>query len=370
MNELIITASPIDITGNFEEIKTELIENLKTFEIAVTDENLAEAKKMATDLNKLAKQIDDVRKAKATEFKAPVVAFEAKVKELTTLILNGRAKIIEQTEVYENKIRELCKKLLTEELTRLYEALAVSPEYRTANIDKLAISSNLTGNMKLTKKAADAVLEMVQADKNVQDTVNSRIANLESICKRAGLEPAINPDAIMAFVREPEAIYTDKLNRMIDTEISRQKAIEARMKAEAERKEREAAEAAARALKDAEQKAENERLKAEHEANAAARKAAEELEAAKRQAEAAEKRAADAEEQRRKQAIELALAEMAKEEKAEPKEKPQQTKVFFLNAKIKLCCDINATAEDATNGLKQIMAENFGEVVDVNVIGG
>jgi len=369
MNELIITASPIDITGNFEEIKAELIENLKTFEIAVTDENLAEAKRMATDLNKLAKQIDDVRKAKATEFKAPVVAFEAKVKELTTLILEGRAKIIAQTEVYENKVRELCKKLLTEELTRLYEALAVSPEYRTANIDKLAISSNLTGNMKLTKKATDAVLEMVQADKNVQDTVNSRIANLENICKRAGLEPAINPDAIMAFVREPEAIYTDKLNKMIDTEISRQKAIEARMKAESERKEKEAAEAAVKAIKEAEQKAENERLKAEHEASAIARKMQEELEWAKKEKEAAEKRAAEAEEQRRKQAIELALAEMEREEKPEPKEKPQQTKVFFLTAKIKLCCDVSATADDATNALKQIMSENYGEVISVDVMG-
>jgi len=367
MNELIITATPVAITGNFEEIKTELVENLKAFDIAVTDENLAEAKRMATDLNKLAKQIDDVRKAKATEFKAPVVAFEAKVKELTTLILDGRAKIITQTEVYENKVRELCKKLLLEELTRLNESFAISPEYRTANIDKLAISSNLTGGMKLSKKAAESVLEMVTADKNTQDTVNSRIANLESICKRAGLEPAINPDAIMAFVREPEASYTEKLNRMIDTEISRQKAIEARMKAESERKEKEAAEAAAKALKDAEARADNERLAAEHAAATAARKAAEELDAAKRETEAAEKRATDAEEQRRAQAIQLALAEMEREEA--PKEKPQQTKVFFLTAKIKLCCDINATAEDATNALKQIMADNFGDVISVDVLG-
>ncbi len=57
-------------------------------------------------------------------------------------------------------------------------------------------------------------------------------------------------------------------------------------------------------------------------------------------------------------------------EKEQPKEKPQQTKVFFMTAKIKLCCDINATAEDATNGLKQILAENFGEVINVSVIGG
>lgn len=369
MNELIITASPIDITGNFEEIKTELIENLKAFDIAVTDENLAEAKRMATDLNKLAKQIDDVRKAKATEFKAPVVAFEAKVKELTTLILEGRAKIITQTEVYENKVRELCKKLLLEELARLNDELAISPEYRTANIEKLAISSNLTSGMKLSKKAAESVLEMVQADKNTQDIVNSRIANLESICKRAGLEPAINPDAIMAFVREPEASYTDKLNRMIDTEISRQKAIEARMKAESERKEKEAAEAAAKALRDAEKRAADDKLLAEHAAASAARLAAEELEQEKMKVAHAEKRAAEAEEQRRKQAIELALAEMEREEKPEPKEKPQQTKVFFLTAKIKLCCDVNATADDAVNALKQIMSENCGDVISVDVMG-
>lgn len=54
MNELQVTIIPAQISANLAEIKAELLENLKQYDIEVTIETLPEAKKMATDLNKLA----------------------------------------------------------------------------------------------------------------------------------------------------------------------------------------------------------------------------------------------------------------------------------------------------------------------------
>ena len=51
MNELQITIIPAQISANLEEIKADLLENLKQYDIEVTIETLPEAKKMATDLN-------------------------------------------------------------------------------------------------------------------------------------------------------------------------------------------------------------------------------------------------------------------------------------------------------------------------------
>src|SRR5690554_5333955 len=94
MSELTVTIIPAQISANLAEIKAELLENLKQYEIEVTIETLPEAKKMATDLNKLAKEIDTRRKDVKKELSAPVDVFNAQAVELAKLILDSREKIL------------------------------------------------------------------------------------------------------------------------------------------------------------------------------------------------------------------------------------------------------------------------------------
>lgn len=325
MKDLQINSNPLVITENFDEIKAELIENLKAYEIEVTAENLADAKKMATELNKLAKDIGAKRIEKKKEFSEPIKVFEDKANELVNLILASREKILKQAEIYEDKIRQLVEKLLREELAGLIESMGVKPAFQTAKIDSLVIKSNLTGSMKLTKAAAEALAEMVAADKLRQDTVEHRLSALPGICKTHGLKCEITGGQVLSFVAEPEAVYADKLNTLIDAEIARQKAIEERLQREADEKAKaEAAKAEAAAKKaadDAEQKrladeakarqaaadqeAKSRREKAEAEASiAAATKRAEEAEAAAKKAQA----------ELQEQAIEKAMREMERAE--------------------------------------------------------
>ena len=382
MNDLTVTIQPAQISANLAEIKADLLENLKQYDIEVTIETLPEAKKMATDLNKLAGEIDKRRKDVKKELSAPVDAFNAQAVELATLILNSREKILKQVAVFEDKQREHCKRLLQNELDTLYIEHEVTKEYQTGNIEKMAILSNLTEKAKLTKAALEKVAEMVKADKSVQDMVESRKANLSAITERAGLFGGISDALIMPFIREPEAIYTTRLNQIIDAEIKRQKATEERIKAEAERKAKEEAEriereTKARELEAARQLAQAVEIAAERDnaAKEAEKKAAEAQIVYANEKSILERAAQKIEEEKRKAALERAMLEMeraeleaAKESKRPELDKP--CKLFFITAQIKLRCDPSATKEDAENALKQILWDNYSEVLKIEKIMG
>lgn len=382
MNELQITIIPAQISANLTELKADLLENLKSYDIEVTIETLPEAKKMATDLNKLAKEIDTRRKDVKKELNAPADAFNAQAVELAKLILDSREKILKQVATFEDKQREHCKKLLQNELDTLYLENEVTKEYQTGNIEKLAILSNLTDKAKLTKAALEKVAEMVKADKAMQDMVESRKANLSAITERAGIVGGIYDKLIEPFIKEPEAIYTSKLNELIDGIIKQQKATEERIKAEAERKAKEEAEkiereTKAKELEAAKQLAQAVEIAAERDnaAKMAEEKAKQSLIESERNKEMLERAQKQAEEEKRKAALERAMLEMeraeleaAKESKKPELDKP--CKLFFITAQIKLRCDPYATKEDAENALKQILWDNYSEVLKIEKIMG
>jgi hypothetical protein len=382
MNELTVNIIPAQISANLAELKADLLENLKAYDIEVTIETLPEAKKMATDLNKLAGEIEKRRKDVKKELNAPADAFNAQAVELATLILNSRGKILKQVATFEDKQREHCKKLLQNELDTLYLENEVTKEYQTGNIEKLAILSNLTDKAKLTKAALEKVADMVKADKAVQDMVESRKANLSAITERAGIVGGIYDKLIEPFIKEPEAIYTAKLNELIDGIIKQQKAAEDRIRAEAERKAKEESdkierETKARELEAAKQLAQAVEIAAERDnaAKMAEEKAKQSLIESERNKEMLERAQKQAEEERRKAAIERAMLEMERAEleaaKAAAKpELPEKCKVFFLTAQIKLRCDLNATKDDAENALRLMIAENHGEVLQIEKVMG
>lgn len=229
--EPIISATAIVITDNFEQLKAGLIEQIKLYEIEVTDDNLADAKKMATELNKLSTAINRIKIDKAKEFAEPIEKFKKKAAELVDIVQAGREKILKQVEAFDLKVIKVVTNLLAEERISLFEAMAVKPDFQTAQISPLIIKSNLTAGGQLTKAAKDKLAEMVAADRAMQETVESRFANLQAIAERAGLVSL--PESLVAtFVREPEAIYSEKLNKLIDAEIRRQKELEEKIRAQ------------------------------------------------------------------------------------------------------------------------------------------
>ena len=212
--EPIISATAIVITDNFEQLKAGLIEQIKLYEIEVTDDNLADAKKMATELNKLSTAINRIKIDKAKEFAAPIEEFKKKAAELIDIVQSGREKILKQIEAFDLRVIRMVTSLLADERASLFETMAVKPEFQTAKIESLAIKSNLTAGGQLTKAAKDRLAEMVASDHAMQETVESRVTSLQSVAERAGLIN-LSESLVASFIREPEAIYTEKLNKVI-----------------------------------------------------------------------------------------------------------------------------------------------------------
>src|SRR3990172_1205459 len=97
MKDLIISGfTPISIITNFAEVKAEMVEGLKKYEIEVTQENLKAAKEMAADLNSLTKTISRTRIDKSKEFTGPISEFERQAKELETLAQSSRENDVKQ----------------------------------------------------------------------------------------------------------------------------------------------------------------------------------------------------------------------------------------------------------------------------------
>lgn len=159
MNELIpvVTFDLPVINTNFSELKAQLAEGLKKYDIDVTVENLPEAKAMATDLNKLSKVLATVRKEKTAELDAPIKGFEAQAKELEQLCQASREKLLAQVKKFEDETRATAARLLQEALESKYADQSIRPKFQTAAVSDLAILSSLTKTKSLTAAASREV---------------------------------------------------------------------------------------------------------------------------------------------------------------------------------------------------------------------
>ena len=71
----------------------------------VTADTLPDAKKLGTELNQMAKHIDDRRKAEVPNVSAPIRQFDAQMKELVTMCKSGRQKLLSQIQRFEDETR-------------------------------------------------------------------------------------------------------------------------------------------------------------------------------------------------------------------------------------------------------------------------
>jgi hypothetical protein len=229
------------IEGNFKTIEKKLNIELQKYDILVTEDNVDEAKKLATELNKVAGEIDKKRKDKVKEISVPIKDFEASAKELVSMCQDGRTKLLERVKVFEDKKRERCRELLLAKLEALYSQYNIDNEFKTANIDDLVIISNLTQTSQLeksnlTKKAIDAIDYKVMLCEKNQKKIYNRIAELPE--KSKNLEVILTRADVENFLKLDDETYSSQLDNLIKRELRRQEQIKAKARAEAEAKAR------------------------------------------------------------------------------------------------------------------------------------
>ena len=78
------------ISGNFEDLKNQLQEQLKQYNLLVSEDDVKVARKMATSINKLKGDIAKQRKEIISELTAPLKEFELQAKELDIMDWENR----------------------------------------------------------------------------------------------------------------------------------------------------------------------------------------------------------------------------------------------------------------------------------------
>jgi hypothetical protein len=269
MQELItIKNVPALVEVNFDELKRHLSIELERYtSVVVTQETVKGAKELATELNATKGEIGKRRKDEVARASAPVKAFDGKMKELEAMCEDGRQGLLKQVATFEDETRKLASEMLTELRDELWAAQGVRAEFRWAECEPLALLSAVTATGNLTAGAKGKLEALVTADKQVQDQTDMRLLKLENESFKSGLSAPLNRGHVEHFLFDAEPAYSEKLARLMATELAREEVAQQRMrekmdreqkqKEELQNRQREAAEReAARAIADAQRQAE------------------------------------------------------------------------------------------------------------------
>lgn len=127
VNELSI---PEKITFNYEELKQEIAEKVKTYEVLVYDDTqIKQAKSDRANLNKLKKALNDERIRREKEYMQPFNVFKDQINEIISIIDKPVSMIDNQVKEYEqiqkqekaNKVMEKFNELNTYEWLKLQQ---------------------------------------------------------------------------------------------------------------------------------------------------------------------------------------------------------------------------------------------------------
>lgn len=193
------------ITSNFALAREQLAVQLKEYDLVVDQGSVKKAKAMATEINKVSKRIDTLRKEKVAELYAPIKDFELEAKSLSALCQESRQKLLSQVKVFENKELQRADKLLKQELDATYTKYGVNDEFKIVKVSDLSIISNLT-KAGLAAKARKAIDERVLEAKRFQE--NEMRQREEK--KKTSQQPASQPQTSKPKSEEPQVTQVAK----------------------------------------------------------------------------------------------------------------------------------------------------------------
>lgn len=222
------------IRTNTIQLKQELAKYLAKYDVEVTEDTEKDCSKMATELNKLAKNLDDKRKQTGAIIKKPADDLKIAIDELISIVLNKRAAILEGVNVFKQKRFEFIRTLLKAKIEELYIQYKVSEKYQVCNIETLVVEGSLA-KVQLSKSALESLEFMVIKVKKLEDEVTIREMQLELKCSSAGLITTIQLSEVENIIEDSD--YDEKLEKMIKNRLEIEERAKALIKMQEEQRE-------------------------------------------------------------------------------------------------------------------------------------
>jgi hypothetical protein len=222
------------IKTNTEQLKKELTTYLAKYDIEVTEDTEKDCSKMATELNKLSKDLDDKRKATAIIITKPADELKIAVDELIAIVQDKRKAILAGVDVFKQKRFDFIRTLLKAKIEELYTQYKVSEKYQVCNIETLVVEGSLA-KVQLSKSALESLEFMVIKVKKLEDEVTIREMRLELKCSNAGLMTPIELNEVQDIIEDAD--YDEKLDLMIKKRLEIEERTKALIKMQEEQKE-------------------------------------------------------------------------------------------------------------------------------------
>ena len=213
------------LSNNFDVFKNQLTKKLQKYDIDVTEETFLESEILIKEINKIIKNIDTRKKEVINEITAPIDEFKQSCKELVFLCEEAKNNLILQGQAFQTKRLNGWKAILNEYLLLQYEVFIIQNEFKTLNVDDLAMKSNFTDKNNLTASTKSTIDSKIQAILLLQNKVAMRLVELENKCLKAGLISSLERRHIENFIKSDDETYNKHLNILFENELKRQNEI-------------------------------------------------------------------------------------------------------------------------------------------------
>jgi hypothetical protein len=221
-----------ELKSNFEKFKAELVLAVEQFKIEVTEDNIAEAKKMMASLNKIKANITQKSKETVAIFKKPVDSFRQQISELENICDVSRADIAFQVQKFEDETKAECERLLIKLINELRSDYKIEKRFYSAKYDDCIKLGSVTAKGGLTKTIKEAILYRVDKEKFNQNLYHGRYKEVESECLKMGVQPFTETSVAHILVLDYDE-FKQRLIASIHAEIDRNEKFKAKVEADA-----------------------------------------------------------------------------------------------------------------------------------------
>lgn len=163
--------------------------------LVITEADLPEMKTIRADLNKIIKGLEDSRKSVKSKYNEPLSEFEAKIKDVTSILSDAVAKIDNQTAVFEENRKAEKKIAVLQILEDMLRESDLPNEYKAKVVFREEYYNVTMRGSKLAnsiQEQIDVQVQLYQAVKNEQELKQQRIKNRELLIKNLNQQYGLN----------------------------------------------------------------------------------------------------------------------------------------------------------------------------------
>lgn len=208
--EQLIVKHEFNLDTNLEKVKTGIEENIKKYDVVITEDGVKDAKEIMANFNKDKKLFKETCKKFLDDISAPITKFKATQKEIEKLFDDGREKIKVQVDKFEEEKLKVINQVIIDYRKIECEEKDIDPD--SIVISDLIIFGSVTAKMQPSKKLKDTIASRIQTVEN--EKLKARLEAEEKAKKQKEFEDKVREEERLKHEKEKQVLI-DKANEKI-----------------------------------------------------------------------------------------------------------------------------------------------------------